>query len=87
MIPDTLLHKKLSILTKKNLYIYGKNDLFAVVISLCYLIRDDEFKTFKKSLSRLIKQVLTNCPHLTETQLLDAMGFPANWEKINRYKK
>lgn len=87
MIPDTKLHAKLSIPQKKNLYIYGKNDLFAVVISLRYLIRNDEFKTFQKSVSRLIKQVLTNCPHLTEAQLLDEMGFPADWNKIMRYKK
>ncbi len=87
MIPDTLLHKKLSIPQKKNLYIYGKNDLFAVVISLRYLICKDEFKTFKKSLYLLIKNVLISCPHLTKTQLLNEMGFPANWDKIMRYKK
>lgn len=61
--------------------------LFAVVISLRYLIRDDEFKSFKRSLSQLIKQVLRNCSHLTEPQLLNEMGFPANWNKIMRYKK
>lgn len=67
MIPDTRLHAKLSIPQKKNLYLYGKNDLFAVVISLRYLIRADEFNTFKKSLSQLIKQVLANCPHLLDS--------------------
>ncbi|MBQ4536543.1 MAG: Abi family protein [Lachnospiraceae bacterium] len=87
MIPDTLLHAKLSIPKKKNLYIYGKNDLFAVVISLRYLIRDDEFRILKKSLSLLIKQVLSKCPHLTKSQILNEMGFPDNWDKIVRYKK
>lgn len=87
MIPNTLLHAKLSIPQKKSLYIYGKNDLFSVVISLRYLIRDDEFREFKKALSQLFKQVLTNCPHLTEAQLLNEMGFPANWSKIIRYNK
>ncbi len=87
MIPDTALHTNLAIPQKKNLYIYGKNDLFAVVISLRYLIRDNEFKSFKHSLSQLIKQVLVTCPHLTETQLLSEMGFPANWNNIMRYKK
>lgn len=87
MIPDTLLHTKLSIPRRKNLYIYGKNDLFAVVISLRYLIRNDEFKEFKKSLSQLIRQVLIKCPHLAESQILSEMGFPNNWAKIMRYKK
>lgn len=87
MIPDTLLHKKLLIPKKKALYVQGKNDLFAVVIALRYLIRDEEFKNFKKVLLQLVKQVLKNCPHLTQQQLLSEMGFPLNWEKIMRYKK
>ena len=33
-IPDTLLHKKLQIPQNNNHYVYGKQDLFAVVISL-----------------------------------------------------
>jgi abortive infection bacteriophage resistance protein len=86
MIPDTLLHQKLSISQWNGLYQCGKKDLFAVVIALRYLIRNDEFLTFRKALSRLMKQVLKYCPHLTEQQLYAQMGFPKNWEKITRYK-
>ena len=86
-IPDTLLHKKLKIQVVNNHYVCGKQDLFAVVIALRYLISNDEFKHFKAILSKLIKSVLKQCPHLTEEQLLDNMGFPANWEKISRYRK
>ena len=86
-IPDTLLHQKLQIARVNNHYVHGKQDLFAVVIALRYLISNDEFKRFKASLSDLIKTVLKQCPHLTEEQLLDNMGFPANWDKISRYKK
>ena len=66
---------------------YGKQDLFAVVIALQYLINNDDFKQFKANLSKLIKTGLKQCSHLTEEQLLDNMGFPANWAKITRYKK
>ena len=58
-----------------------------MVIALRYLIDSDEFKQFKSALSKLIKTVLMQCPHLTEEQLLDNMGFPTNWDKINRYRK
>lgn len=86
-IPDTLLHKKLNIPTINNHYACGKQDLFAVVIALRYLIDSDEFKQFKSALAKLIKTVLMQCPHLTEEQLLDNMGFPTNWDKISRYRK
>ena len=85
-IPDTLLHKKLNIPMKKGSYLFGKHDLFSVVLGLRYLIGNDEFKKFKSSLSRLIRQVLKQCPHITNTHLLKEMGFPDNWEKICRYK-
>lgn len=85
-IPDTLLHQKLSIPLKKGSYTLGKHDLFAVVLSLRYLINNDDFKSFKRSLIQLIKRVLKQCPHLTQAQLLKQMGFPENWEKICRYK-
>ena len=86
-IPNMLLHSKLQLPQKKGQYIIGKHDLFAVVIALRYLLPDEEFKTFKKYLALLIKDVLKKCPHLTEEQLLREMGFPKNWSKITRYKK
>ena len=64
----------------------GKHDLFAVVLALRYLINNDEFKAFKRSLVQLIGQVLKQCPHITQEKLLKEMGFPENWEKICRYK-
>ncbi|MEE1242319.1 MAG: Abi family protein [Frisingicoccus sp.] len=86
-IPNTILHHKLQLPRKKGQYIIGKKDLFAVVIALRYLIPNNEFKIFRKNLAHLIKNVLKNCPHLTEEKLLKEMGFPKNWIKITRYKK
>ena len=86
-IPDMPLHSKLQLPVKKGQYRMGKQDLFAAVIALRYLIENEDFKQFKSSLSRLINKVLKNCPHLTEDQLLKEMGFPKNWAKITRYKK
>lgn len=80
-------NKKLQIPQKNRSYQYGKQDLFAVVIALRYLISDENFKAFKSGLTKLINKVLKQCPHLTREQLLKEMGFPENWEKIMRYKK
>lgn len=86
-IPDTLLHKKMKIPQKNGNYLYGKQDLFAVVIALRYLISMEDFKMFKSGLTKLINKVLKQCPHLSKEKLLKGMGFPENWEKISRYKK
>lgn len=86
-IPNTALHKKLEIRQKNGQYITGKQDLFSVVIALRYLIGDNEFVHFKCNLSKLITQVLKDCPHLLKEQLLKEMGFPENWSDISRYKK
>lgn len=86
-IPNMSLHNKLQLPTKNNQYTMGKQDLFAVVIALRYLISAEDFKTFKSGLTKLIIKVPKQCPHLTRSQLLKKMGFPENWEKIMRYKK
>ena len=85
-IPDTVLHKKLNIPKRKGQYIYGKNDVFAIVLALRYLLPNEEFKVFKASLQRLITGVIKKCPHITEGQLLSEMGMPQNWTKITSYK-
>ena len=72
---------------KKNNYICGKNDLFAVVIALRYLISQEDFKILKANLRKLINNVLSQCPHLTKNKLLSEMGIPENWENISRYRK
>ena len=82
-----LLHKKLQLPRKKEQYAVGKQDLFAVVIALRYLIDNNEFHKFKIELKRLIHSVLKKCPHISQELLFSKMGFPENWEKINRYKK
>ncbi len=86
-IPNTAIHKKLGIKQKNKQYVIGKQDLFSVVIALYYLIEKNDFKQFKSELSKLIAQVLKECPHLSQQQFLEEMGFPENWAKITRYKK
>lgn len=86
-IPDMPLHCKMKIPQKRGQYCCGKNDLFAVVIALRYLIENDEFKNFKRDLLKLINSVLKKCPHISKENLLSQMGFPVKWDSITRYKK
>ena len=85
-IPDTLLHKKLSISKNGNQYMQGKKDLFSVVIALRYLLPGEDFLIFKKRLLSVIAKYLKSSNRLSEVELLHYMGFPVNWKDITKYK-
>lgn len=84
--PDTALHKKLEIPMKGEQYIYGKNDLFAAVIALRYLLPAKNFVSFKRELSKYINKFLKRTNRIRRSELYHFMGFPENWERITRYK-
>jgi abortive infection bacteriophage resistance protein len=85
-IPDTNLHVKLEISKKGSEYVSGKKDLFCVVIALRYLLDKDDFKQFKGKLGRIISQFSLSTTHITESDLLNKMGFPMNWKKIATFQ-
>ncbi len=91
-IPILTLHNKLKIIRvgDGNECICGQKDLFAVVISLRYLLDDMDFRKFKKQLVKIIddysESITRNSDHITREQLLQSMGFPENWKTITRYK-
>ena len=86
-IPNMTLHQKLGIPKKGSQYIYGKHDLFALVIAFRYLLPDEDFKKFKASLCRILKHYLETPGSLSESDLYQYMGFPSNWKKISSYRK
>ena len=85
-IPDMELHSKLGISKERSLYQCGKSDLFAVVIAFRYLLPKQEFLEFKCALTKQIDRFLKSTTHISEEELLRAMGFPANWKKISLYR-
>jgi abortive infection bacteriophage resistance protein len=86
-IGDLLLHQKLDIPKKNSEYMYGKHDLFAVVISLRYLLPKEDFLAFKRQLIKLINGLVRDVEHLKKEDILKEMGFPSNWEKISLFRK
>ena len=83
-ISDLPLHQNLSIPKNGIQYIYGKNDLFAVVIAFRYLLPKEDFYSFKRKLTVEIGKVNKKLIQITEAELLEHMGFPANWKSISR---
>lgn len=81
-IDNTHVHAALQIPMKKGHYQKGKNDLFAIVIVLKYLLEENAFSTFINELDNSINTLLGNVNILQRTQLYKYMGFPENWKNI-----
>ena len=81
-IDDTVYHSILGIERIDGEYIYGKNDIFALIIMLKQMLKDNEFK----NLSLEIKHILDNLEYNLKTipigKVLDKMGFPDNWLQL-----
>lgn len=86
-IDNTYVHSALNIPTKNGHYKIGKNDLFAIVIVLKYLLDEEQFSCFIHELDSAITTLLNNTNILQRTQLYKYMGFPKNWKDILICKK
>lgn len=85
---NTDLHAHLCIPKINNEYIYGKRDLFAVMIILKKLLPKNDYNTFIKMVSKNISDLTSKLKVLTEADILNSLGFPPNWrtELQKQYK-
>lgn len=81
-IADTIYHQNLAITKTNQRYEKGKNDLFAIVISLKALLPSKEFKKFIKSLSEEIEKLSGLLICINIDVIYEKMGFPNNWKNI-----
>lgn len=85
-LPDLKMHERLEIPKRGAQFIYGKKDLFGVVIACRYLLSKPDFGRFKKELDKAITSYLNSTSFLNESEILSEMGFPQNWKKISKYR-
>ncbi len=81
-IYDTNVHSMLQLPKRGKQFIKGKNDLFAVVIVLKYLLKKDEFSAFFNQLTVVIETLFSSTTQIPQEQLFRHMGFPHNWRDI-----
>ena len=82
VIPDTEYHKKLNIFRMDDEYIYGKNDLFAVIIMFKYLLEEDEFRLMLKEFNYEFEKLDAKIDSISVEKILDTMGIPKNYMEI-----
>lgn len=82
VIPDTEYHKKLNIFKMDDEYIYGKNDIFAVIIIFKLLLEDDEFRLMLKEFDYEFEKLDARIDSIPVEKILDTMGIPKNFMDI-----
>ena len=81
-IDDTVYHSILGIEKIDGKYIYGKNDLFALIIMLKQMLRDNEFKDLTLEIKHILDNLEYNLKTIPIGKVLDKMGFPDNWLQL-----
>lgn len=81
-IPDSRFHVKLDIPKVEEEYIYGKNDLYSVVIILKQMLSDREFTDFINEIGYEIDILEGKLFSVETKKILNRIGFPNNWRDI-----
>ena len=82
LIPDTRYHYLLNIDMVDDEYIYGKNDLFSVVIILKYMLTEVEFRDLINEVGYEIDILEGKSNILPINNFLNKIGFPNNFRDI-----
>ena len=82
IIPDTEYHEYMNIPKMDGEYIYGKNDLFAVIIIFKILLNDSNFRLMMKEIEYEIELLDGRIDTISINKILDKMGFPKDYMEI-----
>lgn len=83
-IENTKYHHLLNIPQEDAEYIQGKNDLFALVIILKYVLDVDNFNLFINEVEYEIEHLEGKLHTISIDKVLKEMGFPKNYQEIER---
>lgn len=83
-IPVTKYHDLLNIPKMNGEFIYGINDLFALIIILKRLLRKDDFHIMLNEISYELDYLNGRLHSISIGKVLDKMGFPKNYKDIVR---
>lgn len=86
-IQNTIYHSLLDIPKMDGEYIYGKNDLFALLIIMKQMIKYDEFNNMMIEIKRSLDNLELNLNSIPLSKVLDRMGFPSNWFDLKNIQR
>ena len=83
-INNTTYHSLLNIPKMDGEYIYGKNDLFALIIIFKRILQKDDFNLFINEIEYELDKLNGKLKTIDIEKVLDTMGFPINYREIER---
>lgn len=81
-IPNNIYHEKLNIIKDNDEYVYGKNDLFSLVIMFKYMLSEDDFRLLIYEIGYEIDLLTGKINSISIDRILNKIGFPENWRDI-----
>ena len=84
-IPDNTYFDLLNIPRNEDGYIYGKNDLFSLVLIMKKLLTKHDFKDLTGEISYEIDKLSGRIDTVDTQKILTRSGFPENWLDITNY--
>ncbi|MEG2351336.1 MAG: Abi family protein [Bacilli bacterium] len=81
-IPDTRYHRELNLPITNDEYVYGKNDIFAIIIMLKSVMVDCDFRVLVAEVGYELDVLDGKVEIVLQSKILDCMGFPTNWRDI-----
>lgn len=81
-IDNTIYHQILNIPKEDDEYIYGINDVFALIIIMKEMLKNDEFKDMIIEIENAVNALDYNVSTIPTSKILTKMGFPENWNEI-----
>lgn len=81
-IDDTIYHQILDISKENGEYIYGKSDVFALLIIMRQLLIPEDFKNMTMELENVVQTLNYNLTTIKIEKVLNRMGFPQNWTDL-----
>lgn len=82
-IADTTFHIQLGIPKVDDEYIYGKHDIFALLIILKELLTTDDFKMMMNEICYEIDKLSSKLKVIDVSKVLYRMGFPENYKQLS----
>ena len=82
-IADTRYHELLEIPQVEGEYIYGKHDIFALIIILKQMLTRDDFKMMMNEIDYEIEWLSSKLHSIDVQKILYRMGFPDNYKQIS----